>query len=94
MIYTMSQAWDRALHRARARHIQVEQRGSDGDRAWFRAGSFSRDGLQHGVSVEFGAAGVSVRCSCEGGQHGRPCQHAAAALNAAALLPESILEPE
>jgi hypothetical protein len=89
-----AQVWQRALHRAIARNITVERRGQDGERTWFVAGSFSRDTVRHGICVTCGPEGVSVFCSCEGGQRGLACQHAAAALNAAGLLPTSILEPE
>lgn len=85
--------WARALHRATARNVVVAQvetitNGPD-EYLYYRARSVSRpDSLVHGVRVCCSSAGVDVMCSCEGGQKGLACQHAAQVLRAAGLLPD------
>jgi len=89
------QALARARHRAEARNlvaIEASRVASGHDRTYFfRVSSFSRQGTEHGVRVNYSADGVEVICSCEGGLNNRLCQHAAAALQA---LESPQVEPE
>jgi hypothetical protein len=88
--------WARALHRAEANRVivvPIEQSADAGaERHYFKARSVSRpDSVTHGIVITCDGAGVQVRCSCEGGQKGLPCMHAAQALRAAGLLPDLML---
>ena len=89
------QALARARQRAAARNlvaIEASRVASGHDRTYFfRVSSFSRQGAEHGVRVNYSADGIEVICSCEGGLNNRLCQHAAAALQA---LEAPQVEPE
>lgn len=83
--------WERALRRAiargvRVKRVEVRDFGHAEVQRWL-ATSASRPGLHHRVTLHDGPEGVSVVCECEGGEYGRVCQHAAAVLRAAGLLP-------
>lgn len=84
--------WERALARAEARNLEARQVGGgtrgDVTVTWYQVGSWSRNGMEHGVKVTVSANGIEIQCSCEGGVHGRPCQHAAAALKLEGWLGE------
>ena len=93
-------SWERALARAEARNLQARSVGGDtrsgATVTWYRVGSWSRTGLEHGVKITVDGNGVQVVCSCEGGLNNRPCQHAVA-LKAAGWLgaqPAPAITPE
>lgn len=82
--------WQRALVRAQARGLRLRrlersQVGYDVVER-FAVTSASRPGLLHTVALRGTAAGLEVLCSCEGGQRGQACQHAAAVLRYRDLL--------
>ena len=84
----VTQDWQRALARAEARNISATLSGesAEGDvlTRWYHAGSWSRNGLEHGVQLVVDANGVQVHCSRESGTSGQ--QHAAMALKLAGQL--------
>lgn len=86
MIANSSPGWERAAHRAAVRNISArlveELRTGQNGSTFFDVGSFSTPGLLHRVRIDATAAGVDVRCDCEGNLNGRICQHMAAALDA------------
>lgn len=85
--------WARALHRATAHHLIIVPMDTitDGpnETLYFKARSVSRpDTTVHGIRIDATSAGISVQCSCEGGQQRLACMHAAQALRYAGLLPD------
>lgn len=83
--------WERALRRAIARgvkvkRVEVRSEGAARIERWL-ATSASRAGVRHSVMIYAGPGRLDVSCTCEGGQHGRVCQHAAGVLRTAGYLP-------
>lgn len=102
MVFEQASKWERALIRAQANGVKVrrvcESRHNFDSTIRYEATSTSRPGTMHRVAIHCTATGVEVVCSCEAGQRGHVCQHAAGALKHAGLFsssePATVQAPE